>query len=547
MWRLERSRDREGLQSKRPSNASQFFSALLRRGPRLTGWRADQIAMVMLTAALLAVVLVTYANYGFTVDETRGFARANRVYAFLRTAGSDNRIAEFKITNFYGAAPDVIALLLQKLLPFLSYDARHLVFALFGIVGILYVYKFGSTLVSPWTGVFAALFLATTPMWFGYMFINHKDVSFAAMLIASSYYSIVALTATRTPPMLWLKLGVTVGLLATTKIVGLPILGFVVLVLVCCFMLFPSEHRILLNRAIVYRAAAMSAAAMVGIVICSLLFWPQLYLFRTDQVFGIVTTFLNFEEWKGTVLIFQKIYPKDMIPWYYASAYFLISTPLYLLVLAAAGLACAIYQRTPAVIASATIFLFVFAEQVMTGARVYNGCRHFLFVYPYFMLLAAYPAALMCEAVKNQVARAAFVGAVGLCVSATIVEMYKLFPYQYSFYNELVGGFAGAAGKFEIDIWRSAEREALDEIGSLSLGKDEVRIYSPGGSKLNYRIRPRFKRVERQEDADYAIALRRMCSSDTTRHCPLKFDVLSPVGEVRRKGVMLARIYAVSR
>jgi hypothetical protein len=146
--------------------------------------------------------------------------------------------------------------------------------------------------------------------------------------------------------------------------------------------------------------------------------------------------------------------------------------------------------------------------------------------------------------VKNQVAKAAFVGAVGLCVSATILEMYKLFPYQYSFYNELVGGFASAGGRFEIDVWRSAEREALDEIESLSLGKGEVRIYSPGGSELNYR--PRFKRVKRQEDADYVIALRRVCSSDTTRHCPIKFDVLSTVGEVRRKGVMLARIYAVS-
>ena len=168
------------------------------------------------------------------------------------------------------------------------------------MVGILYVYKFGSTFASAWTGGFAALFLATTPMWFGYMFINHKDIPFAAMLIASSYYSLVTLTASETPRLLWLKLGVTIGLLATIKIIGLPILGFVVVVFLGCFMLFPSDHKVALNRAFVHRAAAMSAAALGGILVCSLLFWPQLYLFRPDQVFRVVTTFLNFEKWRGT-------------------------------------------------------------------------------------------------------------------------------------------------------------------------------------------------------------------------------------------------------
>ena len=161
--------------------------------------------MAVLTAALLAVVMVSYASYGFTTDEARGFERASRVYAFLSSAGNDNRIASFSVANYYGAAPDVLTLLLQKLVPFLSYDARHLVFALFGVVGILYVYKFGSTFASAWTGGFAALFLATTPMWFGYMFINHKDIPFAAMLSASSYYSLVTLTASETPRLLWLK------------------------------------------------------------------------------------------------------------------------------------------------------------------------------------------------------------------------------------------------------------------------------------------------------------------------------------------------------
>lgn len=177
--------------------------------------------MALLTAVLLVTIAVTYGSYGFTVDENSGFERASRIYAFLSSGGRDISLAKFKIRNYYGAAPDVLALVLQKLFPFLSYEARHLVFALFGFAGIFYIYKLGSTFASPSTGIFAALFLATMPMWFGYMFINAKDIPFAAMLVASSYYSLVALTAPETPRFLWLKLGLTIGLLATTKIVGI--------------------------------------------------------------------------------------------------------------------------------------------------------------------------------------------------------------------------------------------------------------------------------------------------------------------------------------
>ena len=543
MWRLVR-RERQDFSARRLAR-SPTFSVMLCEGPGLTGWRTDQIAMALLIAALLAVVMVSYAKYGFTTDEARGVARARRVYAFLSSVGRDSRIAEFELPNYYGAAPDVLALLLQKLVPRLSFDARHLVFASFGVVGILFVYKFGRAFVSPWTGCFAALFLATTPMWFGYMFFNHKDIPFAAMLIASSYYSLVALTAPATR-LLWLKLGVTIGLLATIKIVGIPILGFVVVVFLGCFMMLPGEHRVALNRAFVHRAAAVSAAALGGILVCSLLFWPQLYLFRPDQVFRVVTTFLNFEQFNQTVLIFQTVYEADKVPWYYGSGYFLISTPLYLLALAGAGLVCAIYKRAPPIIASAIVFLFAFAEQAIAGARIYDGCRHFLFVYPFFMLLAAYPVALILDAVKHQAIWVALIGgAIGFCVSATIVEMYRLFPYQYSFYNSLVGGFEGADGKFYIDVWLSAEREALDEIEILSRGENKVRIFSPPGPKLlNIRMHPRFVRVKHQEDADYIVALRHICATDAL-HPVDEFDGLPAVGKVHREGVLLAKIYAV--
>ena len=177
----------------------------------------------------------------------------------------------------------------------------------------------------------------------------------------------------------------------------------------------------------------------------------------------------------------------------------------------------------------------------MSGLRVYNGSRHFLFVYPFFMLTAAYPVAVVLDRLKGRPARAALIGAIALCVASTSIEMYRLFPYQYSFYNALVGGFAGADGVYEIDTWRSAHREAVDLIASRITPGDTVRIRSCA-SKLNLKIHPGLTLSKGIEDADYFIAQVRgkECSFEA-------FDGLPVIGEVRREGVLLARVYAAQR
>lgn len=203
-----------------------------------------------------------------------GFFRAKRVFAVL----SSGRMAEpSDIDMFHGAAPDVIALALQKVIPQLSYDSRHLVFALFGVAGIYYLYRFGSKFVSEWTGVFAALFLAATPMWFGYMFINHKDIPFATLLLAASYYSLLALTGQPASSRFWVKTGLALGLFAATKLVGLLLLAFVVVVYLASLAIFPSQKSLEVPPDVWRRAARLGSAGALGCLIAFLLFWPQFY------------------------------------------------------------------------------------------------------------------------------------------------------------------------------------------------------------------------------------------------------------------------------
>src|SRR5207249_392539 len=159
------------------------------------------------------------------------------VVEFLASfGGNGDEISKVDEINIYGAMPDVLALLLQKLVPSLSFDSRHLVSAMFGAIGVYYLYRLGRAFISPAAGFFGALFLACNPMWFGYMFFNAKDIPFAATLLAALYYCLSALTGRDESGWIWLKAGLSTGLFASTKLIAVPILGAIGLASLACLI-----------------------------------------------------------------------------------------------------------------------------------------------------------------------------------------------------------------------------------------------------------------------------------------------------------------------
>jgi len=215
--------------------------------------------------------------------------------------------------------------------------------------------------------------------------------------------------------------------------------------------------------------------------------------------------------------------------------------PSYLLVLGIAGAALGVWKRQPLVIACTVIVVACFAYQAISGAPVYNGYRLVLFLLPPAMLIAAYPLRWLLESTAwRSVQATALIVIVGL-VGTTLWSMYRLFPYQYSFYNVLVGGIAGADEKYEIDVWRSAVREALREISKTARGT--VRVYACG-SNLNFWGIPRVEQARRIEDADYVVAQRADYVVAHHPRCTPDYRKFQTTIEVRREGVLLAAVFS---
>jgi Dolichyl-phosphate-mannose-protein mannosyltransferase len=495
------------------------------------------ILTCVLLLVLTAIVALTYDTYGFTVDESIDYKKAVRVVKFIVTLGGNREeILKVDRINIYGAMPDVLALSLQQLIPALSFDSRHLISALFGVAGVYYVYRVGSAFVAPATGFFSALFLACNPMWFGYMFFNTKDIPFAATVLAAFYYCLTALTDRNEPSSIWVKVGLAIGLLAATKIIGIFVLGLIVLMTLVALVAIPTAARLRIDRLFFNRLLKTTMSAVLGCFVCFSVFWPQFFFWGPAQLVNIVSQFMSYDAWQGNVLIHGEYFSADMVPWYYMLTYFSISMPLFFLALIAAGAVYGVFQREPLIISSVAACIVFFVYQAATGARVaFNGYRHFLFLLPFTMLIAAYPVGrLMASHLPSRIA------ALTVAIVSTLVataSIYQLFPYQYSFYNMLVGGIPGADGRYEMDVWRSALREALREIEKLPHTTEVIRI-NTCGSSLNFAAHPSFRSVVQPEDADYIVVLRRCLDLG------MQIPDLPVVGEIRRKGVLFAAIYS---
>ena len=498
-----------------------------------------EIAISILIVALLVLGALTFDRYGFTSDELNGLIRARNIHDFFASGGANTaELTRIRPENFYGAMADVLALWIERLSPAVGHDSRHLVSGLFGVVGVYYTYRLGERLGGRWTGVAAAGFLAFTPMWLGYSFINLKDIPFATALIAASYYGIRVMGDEEPPRWMTLfGLAIWCGALGTVKLTGVLLLVFSVAVLLLFWLL---QYGWKPRRVLVRRALLCAGVGLLGLAIFSIAFWPQLYLYSPLQTLKVMLRFLNYDPWRGTVLLNGEFFDQNHVPATYLVTYLLITLPLLPMALYFASIPLALINRRIAVLGAILLPLAFLLIQFLTQAKVYNGFRHFLFTVPFLCIGAGYGLVTLGSAGGKALHRNGAAVAFALFAGWSSYTMVSLFPYQYSSYNALVGWTPGAENRFYIDVWRSAQREALQLINDqLPAGSERFGVFACG-SPINFDTFPRLKPVlDPTLPVDYVVRLPR-CSLTN----PEGFEV---VGAVKRQGVLFAAVLRPQR
>jgi len=116
-----------------------------------------------------------------------------------------------------------------------------------------------------------------------------------------------------------------------------------------------------------------------------------------------------------------------------------------------------------------TAFLIPFVYVLLRQPPMYDGFRHFLFILPpVFVTCGLGMEAIFgwFEKVLKRVTAISWLRAVLILALLLpgILSAARLHPYEYAYYNSLVGGTGGAFRTYETDYWLTCYKEAVERL-----------------------------------------------------------------------------------
>jgi hypothetical protein len=393
---------------------------------------------------------------------------------------------------------------------------------------------------NPWLAALGPVFLVLTPRFTGDIPGNPKDMPFATayFLALAGIYTFLSRRPATPPITQALILGFLFGLAQCTRTLGFSLY---LVFLLYDFHLF--YHRGKPTGKHWARHLRETGLLLAAIFIISnfmmMATWPYLGGNYAAHLLEALQNSKSFF-WNNPVLFEGKQILATQLPLSYLPVWLGITIPLGYLLLLAMSL-----RYTNRFIQNELAVLFVCALGVNAALVIlfhpvlYDGLRHFLFLLPILAALAALSAASWIRERAPLALKAILFALVSLNLVFVGVEMFRLHPYEYVYFNEVTGGLKGSVGKFDNDYWGASNKEAVEWIKKNGLS-DPKKVYQINSSGNSYQVLPYFneqmKWSDSLNDADYYLS--------TTRDGKDKLlDSSKVVDVVEREGVPLCYVF----
>ena len=433
-------------------------------------------AAALLLLCLVVLVLTTYSSYAVSNDEEVQQRYGELIVSYYTSGLTDRALFTFENLYLYGGLFDVAATVIGRILPYDLYSIRHILCAATGIGGIAATWATARLIAGSRAGLIAAALLAVCGVWYGAMFNHTKDITFAAAMMGATY---ALLRATRDLPHPRLRhvmlFGAMLGAALGLRAMGLLLGAYLALAIVVkTYHSAPAGHRERLAF------AARSLLAFVPGLLLGYLIMIAAWPWAALDPFNPVRAIFAFAQFQYPIrdLLAGVVYWMDDMPRWYLPTYLAIKLPLTMLAgVLIALVAIALPRPVRAEMSSQTrtemaliavVAAFPIAAQVISRGPEFSGMRHFTFVVPPLAVLAAFGFEVVIAAFGRRRA-AAGIGA-GIAVAVLVmwnaVVLARLHPHQYLFYNPLVGGLQGAAGRYATDYWVNVMPEAVGKLES---------------------------------------------------------------------------------
>lgn len=492
--------------------------------------------------ALFYLILtnLTYKDFGETFDESGVYTRGivlnhymihDDFMGFLHKSSPDDGAVIYD--HLYSLA-------LYALNPTADLDDYHWLNMFFALLAFIAIFELLlSQTQKPWLSLLGPLFLFLTPRFLGDIPGNPKDMPFAVfyLLTLSAIYFFHQKPKTH-PYIKIFVLGSLFGFTQSSRLLGLTL--YPVYFLFDLHFFYHSSKQTLVKWK--DRLLELTGCLTLVFIIASfvmVLTWPYLganYFNHFAELLGIAKNFY----WKNDVLFMGQEIPSVHLPWTYLPVWFLITTPLFILFFLATSFIFIKSKMANSLYILMGIAVTVNAALVLILKPVlYDGLRHFLFLLPILVTVAALSA---IEWFLRDKQGLLFKIILSLCLFNGLTVAYhlvRLHPYEYIYFNELTGGLMGSQGKFDNDYWGASFKEAVDWLEKNET-TDPKKIYKVTGSGNSYQIfyyfTPNMKWVDDLKDADYFI-------SYTRDNKQTAVDPSKVIHVVEREGVPLNYIF----
>lgn len=506
--------------TKPPVTGSRTAFARLRRW--LAAHDAYDLVVAALLIALTALVLATFKSYAISNDEPVQQHYGELIIAYYISGFTDRSLFHFNDLFLYGGLFDTVAVLFQRLLPFFEpYAVRHVLCALIGVAGIGATWVTARLLAGARAGAIAAFVLALCGPWYGSMFNHTKDIPFAVAMIGATYF---LCRAARDLPRPRLRdvigFGALLGAALGMRVLGLLMIGYAGL---ACLLYMqwrggPMRDRLgFFARSLI----AFLPAFIIGYLIM-ISAWPWSALAPLNPIRGL----LDFGQFNYKIYtpFAGHIYEMAKVPRWYVPAYLSIKLPLLMLGGAVIALLFIVVGGRASPLATerrlqtgliAFIAVFpVFCEVVAHGPAD-TGLRHFLFVVPAVAALAGIGLdwLLRAFAARSRMLMAGAATAIVAALAWNASLLVRLHPYEYLYYNPLVGGLEGASRRYVTDYWVNIMPEAVDGLEAYvakldGTGPGRKYLVAVCGERLPFEKEagPRLQWTEDWNEAEFFIA-----------------------------------------
>jgi hypothetical protein len=394
------------------------------------------------------------AAYGRTFDEQLQDDFGHRMLRWYLTLGRDDSFRDFDAVlqmPQHGPFFETLVATAQAVTGE-QWTTRAVVTGVAAVLGVLAIALCGFEIAGWWGAALAAAGLVGYPRYFGAMFNNSKDLPFTVAMIFVLW---AALRLLRRGDLLVEStlVGAFIGVAASIRVVA--VISYPLIAVVLAIRFRRDRPRPRLRRVF---GAGLLVAAVSWLTMC--LLWPYVFLNPVAHLVDSIDSMSRYP-WAAEIPFSGEMHSAAALPARYTVEWLLVGSPPALVVLAAVGAVFAVRRPfDPRILLVGLALVVPVGALAITGATMYNALRHFLFVVPPIVLLAAYGLVRLFRACRHGWQRVALACVTVAAQVQLITTMIALRPYEYSYFSPVAGGLPGAVGRYELDYWGSCNTHA---------------------------------------------------------------------------------------